>query len=160
MGPTEITGVLSSIKSAKDILEAMVGLRDAATFQAKRLELQSKLLDAQSKALAANEDRAALVDRISELEHQIARFKKWEAEKQRYELKRWGDAAFAYVLKEDAANGQPLHALCTTCYDNGKKTLLQSNGEMQIHSHAWNCPVCKTSVRAHARILPKTSPTT
>ena len=34
----------------------MIGLRDAAAFQDKRLELQSKMLEAQSAAFAANDE--------------------------------------------------------------------------------------------------------
>jgi hypothetical protein len=145
---TDIAGALSALKSAKDIAEAMVSLRDTETFQAKRIELQSKILDAQSGMLAAQDERAALVERIRALEAEIARLRAWDAEKQRYELKRWGHGAFAYVLKESQARGEPIHALCAACYDHGVKSRLQANGDQNAYRHAWDCPTCKFSLKA------------
>lgn len=121
----EIAGVISSLKAIKDISEAMIGLRDAATFQEKRLELQSKMLEAQSAAFAANDERAALIQRVSSLEQEIARLKAWDTEKQRYELKRWGHGAFARALKESEAGSETMHALCAACYDRGVKAILR-----------------------------------
>jgi hypothetical protein len=131
--------VISSLKAIKDISEAMVGLRDAAAFQEKRLELQSKMLEAQSAAFAANEERATLIERVSSLEQDVAHLRAWDSEKQRYELKQWADGAFAYALKETEAGGEPMHAVCPGCYQRGTKSILQSNGEIQVHKHAWNC---------------------
>jgi hypothetical protein len=150
---TDIGGALSSLKAAKDIAEAMVGLRDAAAFQEKRIELQSKILDAQERMLAAQDERTALVERTRALEREVARFKAWDAEKQRYELKRWGHGAFAYVLKGSEAGGEPIHALCTACYDRGVKSRLQANGDPVVSRHAWDCPTCKFSLKAGRNAL-------
>lgn len=149
----EIAGLISSLKAIKDISETMIGLRDASVFEEKRFELQSKMLDAQNAALAANEERAALVQRVSGLEQEVARLRAWDSEKERYELKQWGDGAFAYTLKETETSSEPLHAICPGCYQRGTKSILQSNGEIQVHKHAWNCFSCKTSVRANARAM-------
>ena len=136
-----------------DIAKTMIGLRDAATLQAKTIELQAMILNAQGSAFSAQQERSVLVERIRELEAEVARMKAWGTEKQRYELKRWGDAAFAYVLKEAEAGGEPMHAICPGCYQRGVKSILQSNGEMQVHKHAWNCSVCKTSVKASQQAM-------
>ena len=128
----EIAGAISSIKAAKDIAEAMVSARDTATFQEKRIELNSKILDAQGSMLAAQDESAALVQRVGQLEQEIARLKAWDTEKQRYELKRWGHGALAYVLKESEARGEPIHALCSACHDRGVKSRLQANGDQMV----------------------------
>ena len=154
---TEIAGAISALKSAKDIAEAMMGLRDTETFQAKRIELQSKILDAQSGMLAAQDERSTLVQRIRDLEQEVARLRAWDAEKQRYELKRWGDGAFARVLKESEARGEPIHALCAACYDRGVKSLIHSNREPTWPKHAWDCPTCKFALKAPANSLEKRS---
>lgn len=83
-----ISGMMSAFKSAKDIAEAMVGLRDAATFQEKRLELQSKILDAQSGALALQEERAFLIERVSQLEKRIAEHETWKQKRIATSLRR------------------------------------------------------------------------
>src|SRR5215831_3114477 len=122
---TEIGGAISAIKAAKNIAEAMIGLRDAAAFQEKRIELQSKILDAQSGMLAAQDERSALVERIRQLEKQVADLEAREREKQRYRLKDFGSGTFAYTLKAEAAEGEPLHHACAKCYKEGHVTILQ-----------------------------------
>jgi hypothetical protein len=81
---------LSSLNAAKDIAQAMIGLRDSATFQTKLLEFQSKLLEANSATFAAQDERAALLERIRLLEEKMRSLEAWETEKQKYELKPFG----------------------------------------------------------------------
>jgi hypothetical protein len=75
VGVGEIAGLMSSLKAAKDIAQTMVGVRDAAAFQEKRIELQSKILDAQNSAFAAQDERSTFIERIRELEEELARLK-------------------------------------------------------------------------------------
>jgi Zn finger protein HypA/HybF involved in hydrogenase expression len=160
MDITSISSALASIKAAKDIAQSMVNLRDTAAMQAKIIEFQSKILDAQSAASSAQEERATLIERVRNLEQEVARFKQWDTDKQRYELKNWGQGAFACVLKVDATPPEPPHALCVTCYDNGKKSILQFNGQVRIPEMAWHCPSCKAKVMAHSRVLLPKPPVT
>lgn len=125
VGVTEIAGLMSSLKAAKDIAQTMIGLRDAAAFQAKAIEFQSKILDAQNAAFAAQEERSALVERVHDLEQEVARLEAWDAEKQRYELKDVGSGALAYALKNEAGGTEPPHWICAKCYEDGKKSILQ-----------------------------------
>ncbi len=110
-----IATALSSFKAAKDIAESMIGLRDAAAFQSKLIEFQSKIIDANNASFAAQDERASLLERIRDLEKQVADFKAWEAEKQKYELKEVWPGATTYVLKEDAKGAEPIHWLCANC---------------------------------------------
>ena len=111
-----LAGALSSLKAARDIAEAMIGLRDAAAFQGKMIEFQSKILDTQNKAFGAQEERSALIEKIGELEKQVTRLEAWEAEKKRYELKEVAARVFTYSLKQDAAGTEPSHWICAACY--------------------------------------------
>jgi predicted P-loop ATPase len=122
---TAIAHALSSLKAAKDIAEAMIGLRDTAAFQGKLLEFQSKLIDANNAAFAAQDERSAMLERIGELEKEVARLKAWETEKQRYELKELRSGAFARSLKEEEASREPPHNVCANCYERGQKFILQ-----------------------------------
>lgn len=125
MDPSSISVALTSLKAAKDIAQTMISLRDTAAFQDKVIEFQSKILDAQQAALSANEERAGMLETISNLEQEVADLKAWETEKQRYELKSVGNGTFAYVLKEDTESSEPFHFLCTKCYEDRKKSILQ-----------------------------------
>jgi hypothetical protein len=65
----------------------------------KLIEFQSKIIDANNAAFAAQEERSALLERIYELEKQVADFEAWEREKEKYELKELNAGAPAYLPK-------------------------------------------------------------
>jgi hypothetical protein len=127
MDISSLSAALGSLKAAKDIAEAMVGLRDAAAFQDKRLEFQSRILDAQNSVFAANEERAALVETVRQLKEEVARLKAWDAEEERYELKviPGFHKALAYALKPAMQGTEPPHWLCACCFKNRKISILQ-----------------------------------
>jgi hypothetical protein len=131
-----IAGAASSLKTASEIVQAMIGLRDASVFQTKAIELQRQILAAQASALAAHSDQFALLQRIRELEEEVARVKAWEAEKQRYELQKMPPGVFVRVLKAEMTSGEPMHCICQTCYERGKKGVLNStephNGQYDL----------------------------
>ena len=143
---TAIAAALSSLKAAKDIAEAMIGLRDAAAFQGKLLEFQSKLIDANNAAFAAQDERSTMLERIRELEKEVAELKAWETEKQRYELKDVGHGVFAYMNKPAVRGEEPPHWLCPTCFENGKKSHLQFSTQISGGGSVYRCAGCGTAV--------------
>ena len=106
-------------------------------FQRIEIELQEKILTAQ-------EQQTALIERISNLEKEMARFEAWEAEKLRYELTDFGGGTFAYLLKEEMSSGEPSHRICAACYEKHQKSILQSKGRNAFQQEHWVCPECKT----------------
>lgn len=152
-----LAAALSSLNAAKDIAQAMIGLREGAVFQAKLIEFQSKLIEANNAAFAAQDERSALLERIRSLEKEVADLTAWEAEKQRYELQEVYPGATAYVLKEDAKGTEPVHWLCTTCYQRSKKSILQKEGKASDAAGRllyWGCPDCKARVVVRYDVLP------
>ena len=78
----------------------MIGLRDEAAFRDKLIEFQSKLIDANNSVFAAQDKRSALLEKIRQLEQEIADFTSWQVEKEKYELQNLGDPSygvFAYA---------------------------------------------------------------
>jgi hypothetical protein len=152
-----IAAALSSLNAAKDIAQAMIGLRDSAAFQAKLIEFQSKLIDANSAAFAAQDERSTLLERIRELEKEMAAIKAWETEKQRYQLKEVFRGALAYVLKDEAKGTEPIHWLCANCYQDGKKSILQRNGPADNTWQAiyWKCQACPAKIIAERDVYPQ-----
>jgi len=150
-----IAGVASSLKSAGEIVKAMIGLRDAASFQTKLIELNGVILAAQGCALTAQQDQMAMLERVRELEKEVAGLKAWDAEKQKYELKSVYTGAFAYVLKEEAKGSAPPHWLCTNCYERGAKSILQAQGRDKDKSfEIYQCPGCRSQMRVFYNIKP------
>lgn len=149
-----IGSAISAINGIKDIAQAMIGLRDAAAVQEKRIEFQDKIIQAQQAIMAAQEERTTLVQRVDELEKQLARFKAWETEKKRYELKEVDVGAFVYALKGGVASSEPPHWLCAHCYEAGNKSILQRAEGLSIYDVWWRCPDCRAAIRVGARISP------
>jgi hypothetical protein len=107
----------------------MIGLRDAAAFQGKLIEFQSKIIDANNAAFSAQDERTTLLERIHELEKEVADFKAWEAEKQRYQLVALAPNVVAYAIKEAVRGTEPQHLICANCYNSGKKSFLNQTAQ-------------------------------
>jgi len=120
----------------------MAGLRDAAAFQEKRLELQSKIMDAQSSVFLVNNERAALIEEIGELKKKVAGFETWETEKQRYELIETIPGVRVYSLKEDAQPPETPHQICAQCYQKGQKSILQHENRQPGRAEVLVCHNC------------------
>ena len=104
-----VTG-LSLFKSLYDSAKALKDMNDATVRNGAVIELQEKIL-------AAREAQTALLERIGSLEKEVAGFKAWEREKERYALKdASGRGEFAYVIKKSEQRGEPAHAICARCY--------------------------------------------
>ncbi|WP_050043683.1 hypothetical protein [Bradyrhizobium sp. LTSPM299] len=140
-----IAAAVSAFKAAKDIGESMVGLRDAAAFQGKLLEFQSKLLDANNAVFAAQEERFSLLQRIGQLEKEMADFKAWHTRKERYELKNVGYSSFAYVLKKEERGSEPPHWACANCFENEHISIIQYTSKRD-EGFSWTCPRCKSTI--------------
>ncbi len=130
----EVFAGIGAFKAMFDMARALEDINDAATRNAAVIELQGQILSAQMEQ---------------------AKLEKWDAEKQKYELKQIsGLGAFAYMLKLEARGTEPLHWLCTQCYENRKKSVVQIFGEMGADS-IYKCPGCTAVFRARRGERPK-----
>jgi hypothetical protein len=148
-----ISALATSLKTAADVTKAMVGLRDEAKLQSKIIELQGIILSAQAAALSTQSSQLTLLQRISQLEKEMADMEAWDAEKKKYELKEISDGTFAYVLKEDAGTSEPAHWLCATCYQHGKKSLLQCLSRDDSET-IFKCQQCRSYVNVNWNYQP------
>jgi hypothetical protein len=153
-----IAGAASALKTAFDISKVALGLRDAALIRAKVTEMQGEISTALAGAIAAQTDQLAMLQRVNDLEKEVADLKAWEAEKQKYELKDVGHGAFAYVRKADAEPTEPPHWLCTNCYNSGKKSiLLRTEKHMGFQNVLWSCPACSATLTINFAVSPRNS---
>jgi hypothetical protein len=142
---TLITGIAASLNGMKVMAEGLLATRDINAMGSKVAELNSKIIEAQNLIFRIQADRAADIDKIKELEDEVARLNDWNTEKQRYEMRQIASGAFVYSLKPAMANGEPLHSLCATCYIRGKKSPLQSNGGSAVE--ILKCNECGAELR-------------
>lgn len=144
-----IAAAVGSLKAAKDIAEAMIGLRDAAAFQEKLIEFQSKIIDANNAAFAAQEERLALMAEIQTLRAQVDRLEAWRTLEERYRLVRHEPGVVVYALKPDRLENEPPHFACPACFGKQIRSILQAS-EPSSGLTRLNCKHCGAnySIRA------------
>src|SRR5690606_20042946 len=103
----------TALKAAYDMAKGLKDIDDRVKLNAAIIELQEKILSAQE---ATSEAR----DRLRELEAEVGVLKQWEAKADRYALRDYGGGTFAYELRPDQANGEPIHRLCPKCFEDRK----------------------------------------
>lgn len=145
----EIFGSISAFKAMFDIAKGLKDISDAAIRNTAVVELQEKIL-------AAREAQTTALERIRELETQLATFETWETEKQRYKLKNLEVGSFVYALKRSMSGGETPHYICQRCYSERRKMVLQyrygTESGADLRMHLWNCPHCKNVVRTRAPV--------
>lgn len=136
-----ISAALSGLKTASDITLSLLQFKSGSDVQAKAVEINRIILAAQRDAFAAQAAQSALVQRISDLEKEITRLETWGAEKQRYVLTDYGGGTFACALKPEETRGEPSHRICAHCYEQGRKSILQTTGNRtgQDIVHCFTC---------------------
>ena len=154
-----VTGVeiglgIKALKTAFDIAKEAKDLTDTTAMRSKIIEMQSLIMDAQASAIDAREGHATQVERIRQLEEEVADLKAWGREKSRYEMKRPWAGATVYALKESESAGEPQHWLCANCYTQGKKSFLNTVGSVGT-DYMWKCPNCTVSFPLRYDLMPK-----
>lgn len=148
----EVFAGISGLKTVMDVLKGFKDIGDANTRNAVAVELQEKIL-------AAYQAQMALAEQIGNLEKEVAQFKNWEAEKERYILTDYGSGTFAYALKPDKADGEPAHRICANCYTQGHKSLLQFRHLTHDKKESMRCYRCGSDVLlGSAKKLPPMEP--
>ena len=136
----EVFAGFSAAKAAFDIAKGLKDLDDRTHRNAAVIELQEQILAAQA-------EQAAAIERIRDLEKQVADFETWDAEKKRYELKNVGYACFAYMLKPEARGSEPPHFVCANCYNQRRISIIQRGFPQPGGRAGFFCPPCKTEIR-------------
>src|SRR5713226_3130242 len=139
---TLIGGAITGLKTAADIAVGLSKLHTMAEVQAKAIELNQIILAAQSGAMAAQSDQFSMLQRIRDLEEEIARVKAWEETKQRYQLHEPTTGTFVYAIKEESKGTDPTHWICANCYEKSVRSILQLITVGVAHNH-YICPNCK-----------------
>ena len=150
-----VTGIIEmagGLKAAGEIVKSLIDLKTTHEVQAKAIELQAIILSVQSDAMEAQAREAELLQKMRELEEELRLFHNWSDEKESYELRPLEKGGFVYALKSGVKANEPPHWLCTKCFQNQTKSILQFSGREAIErggraSHeSYECPNCSTRV--------------
>jgi hypothetical protein len=147
-----IQGAVLSLKTASEIAKGFLHLQSMAEVQGKVIDLQSAILAAQSSALAAQSEQSSMIQRVRDLEEEITRIKAWEGEKELCQLvSPWeGATLLVYALKESRKESEPPHWICTKCYDDGRRTILQPSYN-SVGYWLLICPTCHAEMNSGVR---------
>lgn len=156
VGPVEVGGAIAGLRAMKDILQGIKGALDAVKTAEIKAELLGLLIDALESASSQQEAKAALAQRVAELEKRIADFEDWNTQSERYELADTGKGALAYRLKEGMEAGEPPHWICPSCYDQRKKSILHPEHQEIGRMDFLRCHPCghKIMIRGPGRSGP------
>ncbi len=151
-----IAAAVGSLRAAGEIAIGLVNLKTMAEVQAKAIELNQKIIAAQHDIFSAHAAQTASIQRISELEKQIADMEAWEAQKKRYQMVNPLAGGIVYALKKSMSDGEPPHYICASCYQAGERSILQ-DGKDKDHWTFLICPIptCKSTVPTSYRGYPE-----
>jgi hypothetical protein len=143
---SNINAAISSLKSAKDISQVLLNVKEGIEIQTTVIELQSKILAAQGSAIETQAQLSDLHRELATKESELQHFKSWETEKARYALTEVSPSIFVYAIRSDSRGEEPVHWLCSICFTNDKKSILQL--ESEVHGvKFYRCHGCKSGIR-------------
>lgn len=156
MDIASITATITGLKAASDIVNGLMNAKTSSAVDTAVRELNAHLLTVQREAMAANTEQFTMIEEIRALKKEIAHIKAWDSEKKRYQLTDlWNTGVLAYALKESMSNAEPPHYLCTNCYEEGRKRILNLQKNSKSGRLMLVCPFCKTEFHSmYSRDLP------
>ena len=138
----DITTALAAIKTMTEFASLAAKSKKDSAVAEKAIELNSVIIDLQSAILSIQAQNQDLLHRNSELEKKIVDMENWNATAEKYALTEIALNVFAYASKTDNDATEPPHWLCTTCFENKQKSILQ-RGEKTINGYVYSCGNCK-----------------
>ena len=144
MDLSAIQAAIASLKSATEISKAILAMKSKGEIQGKVAELQTALLEAHTAAMSATTAQFELQDKVRELEEKLRSDDEWSEQETRYSLVYpWVGPAQVYALKRSASEGEEPHLLCSNCFHNKRRVILNPvRGGNRI---LMSCPSCKST---------------
>ena len=136
---------ITSLKAAFDITKSILEIKSTTEIQDKVTKLQSALMEAQNSAVAATTAQLELQEKVRTLEEQLRAANEWGDQESRYSLVcPWKGPAQVYALKRSASEGENPHFLCSNCFHNKRKVILNPSKK-----DGWIlmvCPSCRATI--------------
>jgi hypothetical protein len=136
---TEIAAALTAARTAGDLVNTIQKLGADVEINAAVISIQQELLKTQQAVFSVNDRIEALNRENAALQSKLNEADSWKAESQRYQLTEVAAGILLYVLKPDAANGEPTHYLCPNCFGTKQKSILQKPKVTSLSYHCHGC---------------------
>lgn len=134
---TELTSLIAGIKGTIDLAKGLKSAYDAHTITQSQTEILERLLNLQIDALALQDKHSTLINEKDDLSKKLMEYERWSETESQYELKEITPGVFVRSYKTSNQSQQPNHWLCTKCWEDKKKAILQKH-----HTGAYECQRC------------------
>jgi len=141
-----IAAAFTSLNAVSKIAQGVMSLKTMAEVQSVAIDLNQKIISAQNDIFAAQAAQSGLVQKLHNLEEQIAEMRHWEEQKKNYRLAEpWGGGGLVYGVKESCKQSEGPHWICTKCYDDGRRSILNPIKDAKFYI-VMTCPTCKAQI--------------
>lgn len=141
----ELTGAAQSVQALSSLLKASNGLSNYSEIVSAVSEVNSKLMQANAVALASQEKQSSLTAELNDLRVQFDRLNDWSVEAKQYDTVEIANGVFAQLKIERSEKFESEKKLCTNCFHQNWKSLLQQSNE-EMRQKGLTCHRCKALV--------------
>lgn len=145
-----MTSAFRAIGAAKELTQAMIGVRDFNMVAGTVAQINEQLLKAQDALFTHNADMSELQQQNLQMLQELRAIKELLAQRGRYSLFEISKGVFVYRLKATEGVGddgnpvasEPIHCVCQRCFDGGVKIVLQRS--VYLGTVRLKCSNCAT----------------
>ena len=153
---------LDSIKSLIDIIAKIQINKKEPDKEINLIEFDKQILIVENAVLSLDIQKNEIEKERSEFEKKLTRYKNWEIEKENYEFVSPTIGFFVYSSKNGDGSSKPMHWLCSQCYENHTKSILQLvqskpliiNIDDVRECNVWKCNICKFTIDLKPDVSP------
>jgi hypothetical protein len=141
----ELTSIVTSVKSLRDIASSFQGIKTGDAVRDKTAEMNALIIDIQNAAMNIQSQNHALVEENDCLKNEIAKIRNWNEEKDLYMLHTIADCVWIYVEKAKFIAHEELVGYCVNCFEDGRKAIVQKM-EKTRQGTFYECSHCKSKL--------------
>ena len=149
----EASAIFASLKATIEIVRGLKSSYDASTITQVQSDILDQLLTTQMDALTLQEKHLAVINEKEELAKKLVQFEQWEKIESEYELKEIRPGMLVYSSKNYQQSKIPTHWLCTQCWEDRKKSILQASQHNESGG-VYVCPRCNLTIRYYGALEP------
>ena len=140
----DISSAYTSFKLVSELNNLLQASKIDSEVKKKSAELTNVIISLQESISLINAKNQELVEINNNLRNKVIKMSKWNKEAKRYVLKELVPGVVVYALKEDQCISEPNHYLCTNCYQEERKSILQKTFPA-FGNATYECknPICK-----------------
>ena len=147
-----LSSLLDSVSGSLNNVSVIKGFFTGKQEPQEINSMQLQLTEAIGKIIHAQKDHMTLLQENAELKQSLKEKDQWDSERKRYKLCQAGSGDLVYLLQQMEANDDPIHAICTQCYEEGKKSILKHGSSRASNAiaralNALECHKCGKTVR-------------